>query len=290
MRWTLILFLTLLRLSAAETNTLFELQRAAFDFFWLEAYPETGLIKDRAGNHAPDKYFIASIASTGFGLAAIPVAVEHGWITRRAGEERVKLTLQTFLQKAPSEHGWFYHFLDLKTAQRAWNCELSSIDTALFLSGALLAGEYFGGETQTLADQLYRRIDFPWMLTDGGAKPNSKTLSMGWRPESGFIKARWDTYSEHIILQILALGSPTHPIPADTWPAWKRNAGSYKGHQTFACGPLFTHQYSQTFLDLRNRRDSLGFDYFESSVQATLANRQFCIDHAAQFKSYSSNS
>jgi hypothetical protein len=288
-RAVLILFL-LIRVSvASETDVLFELQRKAFDFFWLEANPESGLLKDRAKNHGTDQYDVASIASTGFGLAAIPIAVERGWIPRAHGEARAKLTLQSFAGKLTNEHGWFYHFVNWKTGARVWNCEISSIDTTLLLAGALAAGEYFGGETQSLADSIYRRVDFPWMLTDGGARPDCKTLSMGWRPESGFIKSRWDTYSEHILLQILALGSPTHPIAADTWLAWKRDVGEYKGHKTFACGPLFTHQYSQAFLDLRNRRDSLGHDYFESSIQATLANRQFCIDQSGKFKTYSTN-
>ena len=159
----------------------------------------------------------------------------------------------------------------------------------MLLAGALTAGAYFDGEARLLADQIHRRVDFQWMLTDGGAKPASKTLSMGWRPESGFITSRWQDYSEHLVLNLMALGSPTHPIPADSWAAWARQEGEYKGHRTFACGPLFTHQYSQAYVDFRGRRDGLGFDYFESSVQATLANRQFCIDQSVNFRSYSSN-
>ena len=197
--------------------------------------------------------------------------------------------MRTFEDKLPHQHGWFYHFVNWKTGERAWNCEVSSVDTAWFLCGALFAGEYFGGEPKTLADAIYRRVDFQWMLTDGGARPEAKTFSMGWKPESGFIKARWDSYSEHLALGILALGSPTHPAPAETWTGWKRNVGEYKGHKTFRCGPLFTHQYSQAFIDFRGRRDALGFDYFESARQATLANRDFCLEQGSRFKTYSSN-
>ena len=273
----------------SETNVVFDLQRKAFDFFWLEAHPKTGLIKDRAKNRGQDKYDVCSIASTGFGLAALPIAVERGWISRAQAEDRALLTLRTVAAKLQHERGWLYHFVNWETGQRVWNCEISSVDTTWLLCGALLAGQYFGGELATTANSLYDRVDFNWMLTDGGAKPDSKTLSMGWRPETGFIKARWDTYSEHLALGILALGSQTHPIPADTWNGWKRDFAEYKGHKTFACGPLFTHQYSQAFVDFRGRKDRFGFDYFESAKQATLANRQFCIDQSARFKTYSSN-
>lgn len=286
------IFLTLFLSGAAvasETNTLFELERKAFDFFWQEAYPQTGLIKDRAKNHGTDKYDVCSIAATGFGLAAIPVGVERGWISRKEGEEQTILTLRTFAEKLPHHHGWFYHFVNWKTGERAWKCEVSSVDTAWLLCGALLAGEYFGSESKTLADSIFQRVDFQWMLTDGGVRPDAKTLCMGWKPETGFIKSRWDTYSEHLALQILALGSPTHPVPATTWQGWTRNIGEYNGHKTFRCGPLFAHQYSHAFVDFRGRKDALGFDYFESARQATLANREFCIAQSAYFKTYGSN-
>lgn len=263
---------------AANDALLEELQRAAFNFFWFEAHPKTGLIKDRAGNHGPDEYHAASIASTGFGLGALPVAVERGWITHAEGEKRAQTTIRFALEKLKHERGWLYHFLDFRTGERIWNSELSSIDTGLFLTGALTAGEYFGGDTRALARQFYHRIDFNWMRTDGGAKPEELTLSMGWRPETGFIKSRWNDYNEHLVLTLLAIGSPTHGIPAASWKAWKRQTGEYKGHKTFACGPLFTHQYSQAYVDFRDRKDPLGHNYFDSSIQATLANRQFCID------------
>ncbi len=274
---------------ATGTNLLSDLQRRALEFFWFEAHPHTGLVKDRAGNTRGDDYHVASLASTGFGLAALPVGVEHGWIRREQAERRALVTLKFVREKLTHEHGWLYHFVDWSSGKRVWNCEISTIDTALFLGGALLAGEYFGGEVKSQADGLYGRVDFQWMLTDGGAKPNEKLLCHGWKPESGFLRARWDTYSEHLLLNLLALGSPTHPIPAECWDAWRRNVGEYKDFKTFACGPLFTHQYSQAFVDFRGRRDRKGFDYFESAVQATKANRQFCLDQSGRFKTYGPN-
>lgn len=275
--------------SSEQQDTLGLLQERAFTFFWFEAHPATGLVKDRAGNARGDDYTVASLAATGFGLGALAVGVEHGWLSREQAEGRAVKTLKFVRDELVHEHGWLYHFVDRKTGQRAWKSEVSSIDTALFIAGALLAGEYFGGEVKALADELYRRVDFQWMLTDGGTRPNEKLLCHGWKPETAFLKSRWDNYSEHLLLNILALGSPTHPIAGSCWDAWERNVGEYKGFKTLACGPLFTHQYSQAFIDFRGKRDRNGFDYFDSGVQATKANRQFCIDQAMNFKTYGSN-
>jgi len=272
-----------------EEGLLSRLQRCAFDFFWYEAHPETGLVKDRAGNDRGDDYTVASVASTGFGLASLAIGVEHDWISRDQARERALLTLRFVRDKLEEKEGWLYHFVDWKTGQRVWTCEVSSIDTALFLAGALLAGENLGGSVEDLAEEIYRRVNFRWMLTDGGERPEEKLLGHGWKPESGHLRSRWDSYSEHLILNLLAIGSPTHPIPGSCWDAWSRNIGEYKGFRTFACGPLFTHQYSQAFVDFRGLRDRGGHDYFESAVAATRANRQFCIDQAARFKTYGVN-
>lgn len=266
-----------------------DLAQAAFDYFWFEAHPATGLVKDRAGNTRGDDYTVASLAATGFGLAVLPIGVEHGWITRAQAEQRAVITQKFVHEKLHHERGWLYHFVDWKTGSRVWKCEISTIDTALFLAGALLAGEYFGGEVKSLANALYHRVDFQWMLTDGGARPDEKLLCHGWKPETGFLKARWDNYSEHLLLNLLAIGSPTHPIPASCWEAWERNTGEYAGFKTFKCGPLFTYQYSQAFIDFRGRRDRKNFDYFASAVEATKANRQFCLDQSATFKTYGPN-
>ena len=265
------------------------LQRHAFEYFWYEAHPKTGLVKDRAGNICGDEYQVASIAATGFGLAALAIGAEHQWISKDRARDRAILTLRFVRDKLAQKEGWFYHFVDWKTGDRVWNCEISSIDTGLFIAGALLAGEYFGGEVQGLAEEHYRRVDFQWMLTNGGSRPDEKFLCHGWKPESGFLQSRWDNYSEHLFLNLLAIGSPIHPIPPSCWGAWVRNKGDYRGMTNFVCGPLFTHQYSQAFIDFRGRRDDTGHNYFESAVAATKINRQFCIDQAKQFKAYGSN-
>lgn len=274
---------------ASETTQLLdELQRRAVEFFWREADPRTGLIKDRANNSGPDEYTVSSIASTGFGLAALGIGEKRGWLPRRAAAERARRTLSFFRDRMTQQHGWFYHFVDRRTGERVWNCEVSTIDTALFVAGALVAGRAFpGGEVPRLADDIYRRIDFNWMRTDGGTKPNELTICHGWKPETGFLPNRWDHYDELMILYLLGLGSPTHPLPAASWNAWTRPVqeyGPYRGVQLEL--PLFVHQYSHAYVNFRGLRDRRGFDPWANSVTATRMNRHFCIDHAGEFKTY----
>jgi hypothetical protein len=269
-----------------------DLERRSFQYFWDQASPVTGLVLDRTKtNGSPadeDHRYIASIAATGFGLTAICIAAEHSWITRAAARERVRATLRFFAGRALQEHGWFYHWMDVNNGDRRWRSEVSSIDTALLVAGALTAGQYFREDSEigNLATRIYERIDFPWMLNG-----HPTLLSMGWHPETGFIKARWDEYSEHLILYLLAIGSPTHPITPEAWYAWKRNWNEYAGHRYLGKTPLFTYQYSQAWIDFRGRRETRGehVNYFDNSVKATLAHRQFCIDLAKEFSGYGPN-
>ena len=274
-------------LSESDWRFLERCQRRAVDFFLHEADRQTGLVKDRANNFHPDRRTLSSIAATGFGLAALPVAVEHHWISRQDAYQRALTTLRFAYHQMPNVHGWYYHFVNMHTGRRAGRSELSSIDTILFVAGALVAGQYFPDtEVATLADRIYRRIDFNWMRTDGGTKPDELRLCMAWRPETGFSKARWGSYCELMVLYILAMGSPTHPIPAASWTAWRRPIGEYKGYRSFRCSPLFVHQFSHAFIDFRGKRDRLGFNYWQSSVAATLADHQFCQDNAGKFKTF----
>lgn len=242
------------------------------------------MTKDRAGNFTDDEHRVASMAATGFGLSALAVADQHGWISRDQAYARALTCLRQLRYRQAQEHGWFHHFVFADTGEPAPNSEVSSIDTALLLAGALTVGRHFAGtEVDRLAQEIYARVDFPWMMTDGGAKPEERTLSMGWTPQ-GFIKARWNAYSEHMILYILGLGSPTYPLPADSWRAWRRPETVI----TEASGPLFTHQFSQLWLDLKNWRDD-GRDYFDQSVQATLAHRDAAVAARGEHPTYGPN-
>lgn len=256
-------------------------ERRAFDYFAQEHHTRTGLVKDKASNFGGDRYTVASIAATGFGLSAMCVGAERGWISKEEARRYCSRTLRFFLQRMDHVHGFFYHFVHWGTGKRTNHSELSSIDTALFLAGALTAAEYFKGtEVEELANDLYERVDFPWMLNGG------TTLSMGWDPATGFLRPRWDRYNEALMLYVLAVGSPTHPIPSESWRGVSKKIGLYGDHVLIACPPLFTHQYSAIWLDLRDKNDGFA-DYFENSRAATLANREFCLDQRNKYKTYS---
>jgi hypothetical protein len=263
-------------LAMDDTALLNAVARETFDFFWNEASPNTGLILDRNAPNAA-----ASIASVGFGLAAIPVAVERGWITHDAGYERAHLAISTFVNGGvQGEHGFFYHFVDVETGERRWNSEVSSIDTALLVAGALVAGQYFEGtEVQQLANTLYENVEWDWMMSSGSVP------RMGWLPERGFLRESWDHFDESLILYVLALGSPTHPIPASTWDSWRRPVDRDGEHIYLPGEPLFVYQFPLAFVDLRNREDAYA-NYWNNTVRACERNRQFAIDRSDSFQTY----
>ncbi|MDO8526032.1 MAG: glucoamylase family protein, partial [Candidatus Omnitrophota bacterium] len=235
-------------------------------YFAGEANSNNGLIKDSSRPGAP-----CSVAVVGFGLTALCAAESHGWIAKEQVYARVLKTLLTFRDSVPNEHGFFYHFLDMRTGSRAWNSELSSIDTALFLAGALFAGEYFKGtEVEIVAREIYDRVDWPWMMN---GRP---VLCMGWTPENGFLQHYWDSYSEAMILYALAIGSSAHPIPPGAWYEWSRQTADYNGGKLIYCytGSIFTYQYSHAWIDFRSLTEKeTGANYFLNSVNAVKANR-----------------
>jgi hypothetical protein len=274
-----------LRLSDSELLT--EIERRAYLFFWEQSDRLTGLTKDRAHNVGdPDTYTVASTASTGYALASLPIAVEHGWVDRDRAYDRALLTLQFVHDRMPAQHGWYYHFIDMHTGQRVWNCEVSTIDTVLLVEGALAAAQYWRGtEVERLANVLYDGLDWNWARTNGGLTPEKLVVSMGWTPEKGFIPSNWDHYCELMQIYILGLGAK-NPLPKASWAAWKRDLVTYGGIDTLAGGPIFMHQMAQSWFNFHNTRDSQGWDYWVSSRNATQINRKFCEDLSARRKTY----
>lgn len=259
------------------------IEKRTFNYFLECTNFENGLVMDRADNvHRSDfSYAPATVAGTGFGLSAIIAGVERGYITREKALDLTLKTLRYFKNSVKSEHGFYFHFMDMKTGNRVWNCELSSIDTTLFLAGVITAREYYQHpEVSSLADHLFLSADWNWM-TNG-----RNLLCMGWKPEEGFISSYWDSYCELLMMYLLALGSPSHPVKPELWDNFLRTVDSYKGKEMIACPPLFTHQYSHIWVDFRNCHDNYA-DYFENSVRATLANRQYCIDLSGYYKTFS---
>ncbi len=281
----------------SDNGLLDRLQRAAFGYF-LSAYnPANGLVADRSVTGSP-----CSIAVVGFALSSYPVAVERGWMTHDDAVERTLVTLR-FFSKSPQSaapnatgyKGFYYHFLDMQGGRRVWQSELSLIDTALLLAGILIASGYFTENTESeteirkLADALYRRVDWRW------AQSGKVTLSQGWKPECGFLHYGWEGYSEASILYILAIASPTHPIPASSYSGW---TATYQwenlyGHDFLYAGPLFIHQFSHAWIDFRGIQDRFmrekGSDYFENSRQATQIQREYALRNPRDFRGYGEN-
>lgn len=276
---------------AAAQSFIDDLQQRSFRYFWEQANLQTGLVPDRARiDGSPldaDHQDVASIAATGFGLTSLCIAAERGWTSRAETLERTRKTLRFFDTRAFHQRGWFYHWMDAKTGERRWNSEVSSIDTALLVAGVLTVRQCFREDPEIVrrAGRIYRRVDFRWMLNG-----HPLLLSHGWKPESGFLHARWDTYSEDTILYVLAIASPTHPISPASWYALWRDRYRYEGHSYFTTigVPLFMHQYAHAWIDYRNRRESRGdrIDYFQNSVAATLAHRAFCINLSHDFPAF----
>ncbi|HKW18746.1 MAG TPA: glucoamylase family protein [Terriglobales bacterium] len=269
-------------IAAKDAALLNEIERTAFEFFWNEADPTTGLVFDRSNANGGARREISSIAATGFGLTALCIGCEREYRSRAQIEQRVARTLDFIAHDLPNEHGFLYHFLNSATGKRAKFCEVSPIDTAILLCGVLTCREYFGNEQiRSDATTIYNRVEWPWALNGG------KTFALDWTPEDGFSRLRWDSYCESMMLYLLAMGSPTHPIPAECWHAIHRPKMVYRGHQYISSpAPLFVHQFSHAWFDFRSRHDDYA-NYFENSVIASLAHREFCEELSHRFPCYS---
>jgi hypothetical protein len=270
-------------------------EQRTFAFFWERSDPTTGLTPDRW----PTPSF-SSVAAIGFALTAYPIGAERGYVTRTAAADRVLNTLR-FLYQLPQGtaasgmggyRGFFYHFVDPVSGLRFQTVELSTVDTALLLGGVLFCREYFGGNNgaepaiRAYADSLYLRIDWQW------AQPRPPLVTMGWTPESGFHALDWHGYNEAMLVYLLALGSPTHPIDPAAWESWTSTYqwGTYYGQAHLGFAPLFGHQYSHIWVDFRGIADAYlrarGSDYFENSRRATYAQRDYAIANPAGWRGY----
>ena len=273
------------------------MQRHAFEYFLRETNAANGLVADKSQPGSP-----ASIAAVGFALAAYPVGVERGWMTRTDAVDRTLALLRFFwaspqgvASDATGHKGFYYHFLDMSSGRRAGSCELSTIDSTFLLAGMLASAAFFDHEDgreqalRTLADALYRRADWAWAC-NGAA-----TVTHGWTPEGGFLPYRWSGYDEATLLYVLGLGSPTHPLPAQSYAAW---TSTYEwktifGYDFLYGGPLFIHQYSHIWLDMRGIQDAFardkGIDYCENSRRATYVQREYAIRNPLDFAGYGEN-
>ena len=268
--------------SADEDQFLEELERANCLYFWEQASPQTGLVRDRFSLRGMETGKVASIAATGFGLTALCISEKRGYLSHSQARDRVLATLRFLWKRLPNHRGFFYHFADMDTGQRQWDSEVSSVDTAILLCGVLACRRHFHHEEiSNLANAIFNRVDWTWLAEDTSLLPH------GWRPEAGFLPYRWDGYSELMMMYLLAMGSWTHPLPAETWNAWKRITFEFDGLRYIGSyAPLFAHQYSQAWFDFRNKQDKYA-NYFQNSVTATEVHRRFCLELSKQFSDYS---
>jgi hypothetical protein len=273
------------------------LQRAAFGYFLETFDPRSGLTADTSRPGSP-----ASIAVAGFGLGSYPAAAERGWLTRADAAARALATLRFFWNSPQSDRpdasgfrGFYYHFLDMSSGRRTWQSELSPIDTALLLAGALTAGVYFSAndanekEIRALADALYARVDWRWMQN------GMATVAQGWKPECGFLHYGWEGYNEAALLYVLGLASPAHPFTPDSFRAW---TATYQwenlyGRDFLYSGPLFTHQFSHAWIDFKGIRDAFmrekRSDYFENTRCAAYVQREYARRNPYEYEGYGEN-
>ena len=277
-----------------------DIERRTFDFFWQTANPANGMVPDRYPSRSP-----CSIAAVGFGLTAYVIGADRGFVTREQARERVLATVR-FFRTAPQggqrsgtagHKGFFYHFLDMKTGLRAPGSELSTVDTALLIGGMLHAQTFFDGDhpdevaIREHVDQIYWRVDWKW------AQVRGQLISMGWSPEKQFIPHDWNGYNEAMLVVLLALGSPTHPVEEGAWSAWSESYrgtwGRFMGYEHLSFAPLFGHQYSHVWIDFRGLQDpsmrQRGIDYFENTRRAVYAQRAYAIANPKGWYEYGAN-
>jgi hypothetical protein len=256
-------------LSPEDDQFLNDLEKASFLFFWEQGNPKTGMVKDRCNvRNNNDQGVASSIAATGFGLTALCIGDQRGFISTSAALERVFASLRFLWKKLPQDRGFFYHFANPETGERMFNSEVSSVDTTILLCGILTCREHFRHPAVAqLANLIFNRVDWTWLSED------TSLLTHGWTPEVGFLSSRWDYYSELMMMYLLGMGSSAYPLRQDTWNAWKRLTFEYDGMRYIGSfAPLFVHQYSQAWFDFRGRRDKYA-DYFQNSVTATEVHR-----------------
>ena len=281
--------------AAAEAALLDDVENRGFHYFWDLADPKTRLIPDRA----PTPSF-SSIAAVGFGLTAYGIGAERGFVSRRQAGERTLATLRSLLamKQGPEPHGvsgykgFFYHFLDMRSAERFETVELSTVDTSLLMAGVLFDESYFDRDDpmesaiRATAEELYRRVDWPF------EQVRKSAISMGWTPEEGFHTYDWKGYNEAMIVVVLALGSPTHPVPASAWSEYTETYrwGTSYGEEHLLFAPLFGHQYSHVWIDFRDIQDEVmrghESDYFENSRRATLAQHSYAVENPQGYRDY----
>jgi len=279
------------RLAANDEQLLEDLSRRCFSYFWEQSDPHNGIARDRAradgSLHPSEGRYVGSTGATGFALTALCIGAERGWISRREARNRAQAALRSYATGlVPNVHGWFYHFVDVRSGARYRTSEVSTSDSTWLAAGALTARQYFQEDRRIvrLATTIYERVDYRWMLNH-----DPHFLAHGWTPERGFLPYRYDKYCQLACMYLLGIASPTHALDPASWHAWGREPFHYDSFDYYGRTLLWTYQYPFSWWDFRNRRESRGLriNWFENSTTATHAHRAFCIDLAREFPGYS---
>ena len=281
------------KLPKQDKELLEDLAHRCFRYFWEQSDSGTGIARDRAhadGSEYPENgRYVGSTGATGFALTAVCIGAQRGWVSRTEARERVKTTLQSYAHgPVTNEHGWFYHFIDVRNGRRHTNSEVSTSDSTWLVSGALTCRQHFHEDSEIvqLATHIYDRVDYRWMLNG-----DPYLLSHGWRPETGFIQFRYAKYCQLACMYLLGIGSRTHALSPESWYAWDRDPYEYDGFHYYGRSLLWTYQYPFAWWDFRNRREDreLKIEWFQNSCTATRAHRAFCIHLSKQFPGYSAD-
>ena len=282
-----------LPLTSGDERLLDDLSRRCFNCFWEQADPHTGIVRDRAradgSLHPLEGRYVGSTGATGFALSALCIGAERGWISRPAARRRAEAALHSYATgPVDNVHGWFYHFLDIRSGIRYRNSEVSTSDSTWLAAGALTARQYFQESPQIarFATAIYEGVDYRWMLNQ-----HPFFLAHGWTPESGFLPYRYDKYCQLACMYLLGIASPVLGLPPECWYAWRREPFHYGSFDYYGNTLLWTYQYPFAWWDFQNRRESrgLGINWFENSATATHAHHAFCIDLGRKFPGYSTD-
>ncbi|HEY3782635.1 MAG TPA: glucoamylase family protein [Fimbriimonadaceae bacterium] len=269
-----------------------DISHRAFNYFW-EQSPHTFAL-DRAPNYPgvaprPASNNPASIATIGFELSACAIGAHNRWVSRKDALNRAIETAETMFTKAPEKDGWFYHWINPDDQSIMWGSEVSTIDSAIYFDGLMLADGFFKDPRLTeIANKTFARINWNFFLTNDGKMPNETFFSMGYHENAGFLDARWRDFNELMTLEIPAYAL-WDKMPIASWDKWDRDAVEYDGLHFFRGGALFMHQMAEGFFDFKNRRDRLGYDYWVDGKNATLAQIAYCKANPQHYEGYGAN-
>jgi len=281
----------------SDDSLLTLVQKKTFAYFWDFGHPVSGMARER--NTSGD---VVTTGGTGFGIMTIPVAVEHGFITRSEGLTRVTKIVSFLANTAKKFHGAFSHWMNGSTGEvvpfAANDNGADIVETSYMMMGLLTARQYFDGSLiaeTTLREninKLWSDVEWDWYRKDG-----SQTLYWNWSPDYGWaVNVTVTGWNECLITYVLAASSTTHSVPASVYENGFANNGAIKNNNSYYGyilplgkaygGPLFFEHYSFLGLNPTKLSDQYA-GYHVQTVNHTLINYSYCIDNPQKYYGYS---